>query len=160
MEQNIPPRILIVEGYIGSAKSLSSSLGGLAVKPDVVSANEGELALNLLEKETVNLLIIDSCLKGKMDGYDLCRAIRSFPRFQQLPVILLLAGSLILHRSKGMSAGADLLVHKPILKEELCKMVQLLMEWRSHELFGPRLETPDRDTARRLRSVKMISHSA
>lgn len=125
------PRILIVESFGNHIKSLSKHLEGLALPLQTGAVTDADLALAQLEKETVDLLIIDTCLRGKRDGYDLCRAIRSSTSFQHLPIILLLSGYLSLERARGISAGADLLLHRPIVKEELIKMIQLLLGWRS-----------------------------
>jgi len=131
MEQSLSFEILVVEGHLNQSKSLSSHLEGLNAPVNVLSVNDAEVALSTLEKKSVNLLIIDTFLQGKADGFDLCRNIRSSSALRQIPVILLLAGSHSLERSKGISAGADLLLQRPVVKEELCKMVQLLLEWSS-----------------------------
>ena len=131
MEQSLSSEILVVESHLNQSKSLSSHLEGLDAPVIVLSVNDAEAALSLLEKKSVNLLIIDTFLQGKADGFDLCCDIRSSSALRQIPVILLLAGSLSLERSKGISAGADILLQRPVVKEELCKMVQLLLEWSS-----------------------------
>ncbi len=131
MEQSLSFEILVVEGHLNQSKSLSSHLEELDAPVNVLSVNDAEAALSTLEKKSVNLLIIDTFLQGKADGFDLCRNIRSSSALRQIPVILLLAGSLSLERSKGISAGADILLQRPVVKEELCKMVQLLLEWSS-----------------------------
>lgn len=121
---------MIVDSYGSYIKSLSSHLAGLPFSFQVIAATDAETALAHLQRESADLVIIDTCLKGKIDGYDLCRALRSSDPNQHLPIILLLAGYLSLERSKGILAGADLLLHRPVVKEELLKMIQLLLAWR------------------------------
>jgi CheY-like chemotaxis protein len=153
MESNLPSSVLVVGSFINHIRCISDHLEELAPSVKVLSVYDSEAALSLLEKEPVNLLIIDVCLRGNLDGFDLCRSIRSSSQLRHLPVILLLAGSLSLERSKGISAGADLLMQRPVVKEELCKMVQLLFEWSLHRdditaTTGARVQP-----LRRLRSV-------
>ncbi len=121
--------VLVAGSFINHTRCISDHLEELAPSVKMLSVCDADEALSLLDKEPVNLLIIDACLRGNLDGFDLCRTIRSSSQFGHLPIILLLAGSLSLERSKGISAGADLLLQRPVVKEELCKMVRLLLEW-------------------------------
>lgn len=130
MAHPFTPRIMIVESYGSNIKSLSSHLTSLAFPFQIIVAADAEAAMARLQRESADLVIIDTCLRGKIDGFDLCRALRSSPPNQHLPVILLLAGYLSLERCRGISAGADLLLHRPVVKEELLKMIQLLLAWR------------------------------
>ena len=116
------PKILVVEGYLNHAKTIGSHLERYAQPIELFSASDAETALSILDEQSVSLLIIDVCLRGKMDGFDLCRAIRVSDTYRELPIILLMSGHLSLERSSGMSAGADLLLYRPVVKEELFKM--------------------------------------
>jgi len=153
MESNLPSSVLVVGSYINQTRSISDQLEDLVPSVKVLSVNDADEALSLLEKEPVNLLFIDACLRGNLDGFDLCRTIRSSSQLRHLPVILLLAGSLSLERSKGISAGADLLMQRPVVKEELCKMVQLLLEWHLHRVDITATAGARVKPLRRLRSV-------
>jgi CheY-like chemotaxis protein len=153
MEQSLSFEILVVESHVNQSKCLSSHLEGVDAPVNVLSVNDADTALSLLEKKPVNLLIIDAFLRGNADGFDLCRNIRSSSALRQIPVILLLAGSLSLERSKGISAGADLLLQRPVVKEELCKMVQLLLEWSSLRVASPTTTVVRSQSHRRLHSV-------
>ena len=135
---NFNPRVMIVESFGSNTKSLHGHLSSLAVPIEILAANDAESTLGRLQRERVDLFIIDTCLKGKMDGFDLCRAVRSAPLHQDASIILLLSGSLCLERSKGISAGADLLLHRPVVKEELLKMIQLLLGFRAETAAIPR----------------------
>lgn len=146
MGENFTPQILIVESYGSNTKSISSHLAGLPFPLEVVSATDAQAAIALLQSQPVDLAIIDTGLRGNMDGYDLCHALRSSPSTHQLPIILLLSGYLSLERSKGISAGADLLLHRPVVKEELMRMIQLL-------LAGYAQPMTEDHAVRRLRSV-------
>ena len=118
MESNLPSSILVAGSFLNYTRCISDHLEDLVPSVKVLSVCGVDEALSLLEKEPVNLLVIDAYLKGNLDGFDLCRTIRSSSQLQHLPVILLLAGSLSLERSKGILAGADLLLQRPVVKEE------------------------------------------
>ena len=152
-EKSHGSRILVVDGYLSHTQSIGSHLEGFAQPIQLHSAPDAETALGLLEKEPVSLLIIDVCLRGKMDGFDLCRAIRASVAHRELPIILLMSGHLSLERSTGISAGADLLLHRPVVKGELFRMVQLLFELRSTQGSGKFKGTSEDRSIRRLHSV-------
>ena len=153
MKSTLPSSVLVVGSFINHTRSISDHLEDLVPPVKVLSVYDVDEALSLLEKEPVNLLIIDVCLRGNLDGFDLCRTIRSSSQLRHLPIILLLAGSLSLERSKGILAGADLLMQRPVVKEELCKMVELLLEWNSHRDDITATTDAQVQPLRRLRSV-------
>jgi len=152
MGESINPRILIVESYGSNTKSILTHLAGSPFPLQIVSVSDAEAATTLIQKEPIDLAIIDTCLRGKMDGFDLCRALRSSASTQQLSIILLLSGYLSLERSKGISAGADLLLHRPVVKEELLRMIQLLLAEELAQVANTQ-PTAGIPPVRRLRSV-------
>jgi len=147
------PRIMIVESFGSNIRSLSSHLSGFPLPLEIVSAADGLTALTQLQREVVDLVVVDSCLRGKVDGFELCRAFRSSFSDNHIPIILILSGYLSLERSKGISAGADLLLHRPVVKEELLKMIQLLLGRRFEETEKPRLAALDNRPLRRVHSI-------
>lgn len=153
MVQDLVARIVIVESYGNNARSLSSHLQGLAIPIKILTVIDGETAIAQLQKETADLLIVDTCLRGRMSGFDFCRTLRSSDSNQNIPIILLLAGYLSLERSKGILAGADLLLHRPIVAEELLRMIQLLLGERFNQTGNSRSAVPENPPVRILRPV-------
>src|SRR3990172_11026098 len=147
------PRIMIVESFGSNMKSLSSRLSGFPLPLEIVSATDAASALSRLQREAIDLVVVDSCLRGKTDGFELCRTLKASLSHNQIPIILLLSGYLSLERVRGISPGADLLLHRPIVKEELLRMMQLLLGWRFEESVNARLPTPENRALRRLRSA-------
>ena len=133
MENQSVPRIMIVESYANNVKSLTRHLAELALAHELLTTIDAETALERLRTEPVDLLIIDTCLRGQMDGFDLCRAFRKLNPERHTPIILLLTGYLSLERSKGIIAGADLLLLRPVVKEELLKMIELLLGYKTKQ---------------------------
>ncbi len=93
---------------------------------DVVTAPDGEAALELLEQEVVDLALLDVTLPG-MSGYELCRRIRGDERTQDVPVIFLTARGLVLDMTEGEAAGSDLYLIKPVLATKLVNMVGMFL---------------------------------
>jgi len=90
----------------------------------VVTAEDGEAARTLIERETPSLVLLDVMLPGRTDGLELCRWIRST---SDLPVILLTARVEETDRIVGLELGADDYVTKPFSPRELAARVQTVL---------------------------------
>ena len=106
----------------------------------VITAEDGEQALSLLEKYHPHLVISDINMP-KHDGYQLVKQIRQLPEFRLLPVIFLTEYVNIEQRIKGYQAGCDIYLPKPFEMSELGAIIRNLLE-RSQiigqELFSSR----------------------
>jgi len=90
----------------------------------VVTAQDGETARTLIERETPSLVLLDVMLPGRTDGLELCRWIRST---SDLPVILLTARVEETDRIVGLELGADDYVTKPFSPRELATRVKTVL---------------------------------
>lgn len=79
---------------------------------NVTVVSSAEEALAVLDKESVSLVLSDVVMQG-MNGYDLCKAIRSDLRYCHIPVLLLTALNDESQRIFGTSVGADGYIQKP-----------------------------------------------
>lgn len=145
-------KIMIVESYGSIAKALSDHLSGFGTPLQIVAASDAPTAVARMKTEPADLVIIDTFLRGKIDGFELCRSLRASPAGPSIPIILLLGGTLSLERSKGIHAGADLLLHRPVVKEELLRMLQVLLG-RSLEPAASSQAAAEQIPLRRLHSV-------
>lgn len=89
----------------------------------VASAADGYEALNMLREEKPDLILLDIMLP-EMDGYDLCRTLRSWDDFKKTPVIMLTAKSDELDVVLGLELGADDYVTKPFSIRELLSRIK------------------------------------
>lgn len=93
---------------------------------EVNLANSGVQALELLEKQLPDLLILDIIMPG-MDGITICRRLRANPRYVTLPILFLTAKGSTDDVVDGLDAGADDYVVKPFELAELRARVHALI---------------------------------
>jgi class 3 adenylate cyclase len=119
-----PSKILVVDDTAMNVKLLADLL---AVKGyAVVTATSGAQALAVLEAESPDLVLLDVMMPG-MSGYEVCTAIRANPAHAMLPVVLVTALDPDKERVKGLEAGADDFLSKPVSQAELLARVRSLL---------------------------------
>jgi DNA-binding NarL/FixJ family response regulator len=90
---------------------------------EVLTAENGKKALEVLEEEIPDLIICD-IMMPEMDGYTLVKLIRDNPRLNWIPVLFLSAKGQSQDRVKGLNTGADVYIVKPFEPEELIAQVE------------------------------------
>jgi DNA-binding NarL/FixJ family response regulator len=90
---------------------------------EVVTAENGREALDVLESATPDMIICD-VMMPEMDGYSLVSTIRSEPKTSWIPVLFLSAKGQSQDRVKGLNIGADVYMVKPFEPEELVAQVE------------------------------------
>ncbi len=111
----------------------------------VLTATDGFAALNLIEREHPDVIVLDVLLPG-IDGIEICRRIKSSESTRFLPVILVTALSARASRHEGLSAGADDFLQKPPDTVELTVRVRSLLRAKQlhEELEAHRRELEER----------------
>ena len=90
----------------------------------VLTANNGQLALNIfLAEESLDMVLLDIRLPD-MDGYTVCRRIREF---SQIPIIMVTVKGNDEEKVAGLDAGADDYVTKPFSSDELAARVRAVL---------------------------------
>lgn len=102
----------------------------------VVTAPDGQSAIDMMEQETPDLLLLDLMLPD-MEGHTVCRRIREF---SQLPIIMVTAKGADEEKVKGLDAGADDYVTKPFSAGELAARVRAVLR-RTSASDGPTEQT-------------------
>ena len=105
----------------------------LAEMYQVVEAENGKVALDLVRKNTVNLIISD-VMMPIMDGFELCNEVKNDVNVSHIPFILLTAQNNLQSRLKGLNTGADAYMEKPFSIELLTAQVSNLL--KSRELLN------------------------
>ena len=109
-------RILVVDDGPLNVKLLVDLLGAKGYR--TCSAASGVQALAMLQAEPPDLVLLDVMMPG-MSGYEVCRAVRADPAQAMLPVVLVTALDPAEERAKGLGAGADDFLSKPVSPAEL-----------------------------------------
>jgi adenylate cyclase len=120
----VTAHILVVDDVPKNVKLLADVL---AVKGYRTStAASGEEALAAIAADPPDLVLLDVMMPG-LSGYDVCRAIRADPLHALLPVVLVTALDPAQERVKGLEAGADDFLGKPVNQAELMARVRSLL---------------------------------
>jgi adenylate cyclase len=125
-----PAKILIVDDTPKNVKLLADVLSARGYV--VTTASSGAEALRQVETEKPDLVLLDVVMP-EMSGYEVCRKIRENSATEILPVIMVTALDPSEERIKGLDAGADDFLTKPINQAELLARVKSLL--RIKELY-------------------------
>jgi len=123
------PIILVVDDLAQNIELLEAHL--IPQGYDVISAMNAEEALEKLSTSDVDLMLLDVMMPG-MDGFEVIRLIRKDPVHHLLPIILVTALREIEDRVKGIEAGCDDFISKPVDKLELLARVRSLLKVKAY----------------------------
>jgi two-component system, sensor histidine kinase and response regulator len=99
-----------------------------------LEADSGSAALELLEREHVDLVLLDVMMPG-MTGYEVCKRVKQMPRESFLPVLLITALSDQEQKNMGLQAGADDFLAKPVDRRELLLRVHSFLRLRAQDML-------------------------
>jgi DNA-binding response OmpR family regulator len=93
----------------------------------VVTATDGPGALDVAETESPDVIILDLNLP-RLDGFEVCRRLKSGERTKHIPVVMMTAAYItVADADRGTKIGADEYVVKPFLREVLVHNVERLL---------------------------------
>jgi two-component system, cell cycle response regulator len=152
-------RVLVVDDILANVKLLEAKL--TAEYFEVVTALDGPSALELIEAEKPDIVLLDVMMPG-MDGFEVCKRIKSNPLTEHIPVVMVTALDQASDRVAGIEAGADDFLTKPVNDIALMARVKGLVrlkvmmdELRMREATGEAIgidllsgARPDEETAK------------
>ena len=117
-------RVLIVD----DEPEIIQALGDLyrANGAEVLNSTDGRQALEIARREQPDLVLLDVMMPG-MDGYEICRCIKDSERTRRIPVIMVTGLGDLGHKLKGLNAGADDFLTKPVNSSELLTRSRALL---------------------------------
>ncbi len=149
-------RILVVDDVEPNVRLLEAKL--TLEYYDVLTAGDGPTAIEVAAREKPDLILLDVMMPG-MDGFETCRRLKAIPDLRHVPVVLVTALDGREDRIRGLEAGADDFVTKPIddlilmaRVRSLTRLKAIVDELRDREENGRRLGV-DADAAGRLRAT-------
>jgi two-component system, cell cycle response regulator len=104
-------RVLVVDDIQANVRLLEARL--TAEYFDVLTAFNATDALAILARERVDVVLLDVMMPG-MDGYECCQEIKANPKLQHIPVVMVTALDQATDKIRGLEAGADDFLHKPV----------------------------------------------
>ena len=117
-------KILVVDDEIYIVHILDFSLGMEGY--EVITALDGEQALEKVKAEKPDLIVLD-IMMPKLDGYEVCKNIKSSAETQHIPVILLSAKGRNVDQKLGFDVGADDYITKPFSPRKLVERINAIL---------------------------------
>src|ERR1700678_2582334 len=130
-------RILVVDDNPGIAALMSQLLSMRGY--EVVTAGDAYAAEAEVRRQAPDLIFSDVRMPGK-SGYEFCRGLKEDPATRLIPFVLITGLSDGAEKLRGIEAGADDFLNKPVLSEELTARVKSLLKMKE---FTDELETAD-----------------
>ena len=127
--ENFRPNILLVEDEIEMGRFIAKEISG---DYNVILTRNGSEALKALRKYNI-ILVVSDVIMPVINGYELCRQIKSNIEFSHIPVILLTATIHLNARIQGLDAGADAYIEKPFSTDLLIAQIVNLIKNRSQD---------------------------
>ena len=143
-------RVLVVDDVEVNIKLLEAKLASEYFH--VIPANSGMTALALAKRERPDIVLLD-VMMPQMDGFEVCRRLKADPETADIPVVMVTALSDTSERVRGLEAGADDFLTKPVSDVALFARVRSLVrlkrmtdEWRlREETYGRLAAIADRE---------------
>ncbi|MBT3284189.1 response regulator [Candidatus Bathyarchaeota archaeon] len=97
---------------------------------EVITASDGEKALEIVEEKTIDLILLDAVMPG-IHGLDVCRALKRNPKTKIIPIIIFSALGTGVDMMLDDQDKADAYLSKPFTRKILLDKVQVHLEKRS-----------------------------
>ncbi|WEZ83765.1 PleD family two-component system response regulator [Rhizobium sp. 32-5/1] len=121
-------RILVVDDIPANVKLLEARL--VAEYYDVLTAEDGYAALAICDKTSVDLILLDIMMPG-IDGFQVCERLKANPKTAHIPVVMVTALDQPSDRVRGLKAGADDFLTKPVNDLQLMSRVKSLVRLKN-----------------------------
>ena len=121
-------RILVVDDLEPNIKLLEVKLTNQYY--EVLTAKNGLEAIEILTTREIDIILLDVMMPG-MDGFEVCRRIRENPKTAHIPVVMVTALGDVEDRIRGLNAGADDFISKPIVDIALFARIRSLVRLKA-----------------------------
>jgi putative two-component system response regulator len=129
MRRRTAGKILVVDDESANVEVFSRLMTRLGY--EVLTASNGEMALELVARDRPDLVLLDVNMPG-IDGFEVCRRLKEAPGTRLIPVVLITALTASEDRIRGIEAGADDFLAKPPVVAELEARVRSLVRLKRY----------------------------
>jgi two-component system chemotaxis response regulator CheY len=126
------PHILIAEDSPTMRELLTSALEELGGGVKITETGSGFEALHALPRERFDLIVTDINMPD-INGLELVSFVKSSDAYRSIPLVIVSTEGSERDREKGLKLGADAYLVKPFAPEDLCRVVQDLLDARGRE---------------------------
>ena len=145
-------RVLVVDDVEVNVRLLEAKLSSEYFT--VITASSGRQALELAQSEHPDIVLLD-VMMPEMDGFEVCRKLKAEPQTADIPVVMVTALSEVSDRVRGLQAGADDFLTKPVNDvalfarvRSLVRLKRMMEEWRLREEVYGRFDNVIAETRR------------
>jgi two-component system, cell cycle response regulator len=145
-------RVLVVDDVEVNVRLLEAKLSSEYFT--VITASSGAQALELVQSERPDIVLLD-VMMPEMDGFEVCRRLKADPHSADIPVVMVTALSEVSDRVRGLQAGADDFLTKPVNDialfarvRSLVRLKRMTEEWRLREEVYGRFDNVIAETRR------------
>jgi two-component system, cell cycle response regulator len=145
-------RVLVVDDVEVNVRLLEAKLSSEYFT--VITASSGAQALGLVQSERPDIVLLD-VMMPEMDGFEVCRRLKADPHSADIPVVMVTALSEVSDRVRGLQAGADDFLTKPVNDialfarvRSLVRLKRMTEEWRLREEVYGRFDNVIAETRR------------
>jgi DNA-binding response OmpR family regulator len=120
-------KIVIVDDEVHIRSLLEQTLEDLDGEPEILTAANGALGLELIERVHPRLVFLD-VMMPIMNGYQVCAAVRKNPAMADVTIVMLTAKGQESDRVRGLEEGAHHFVTKPFDPDEILELARTILK--------------------------------
>ena len=115
-----PQTLLLVEDDEINQMTIQKFIGS---KYNIIITDSSDKALEILKKKKVDIILMDISIRGKKNGLELSKELKSSKEFSHIPIIAVTAHAFEKDKQNALEAGCDSYLAKPFTKESLLNMI-------------------------------------
>ncbi len=121
----MPKKILIIDDELDMVKAITIRFKASGY--EIIPASDGQEGVDKAQRSKADLILLD-IIMPKMDGYEVCRKLKTGPKTKNIPIIIFTAAGQQDLEKRCMALGPDAVLEKPFETAELLELVNKLLK--------------------------------